>query len=214
MIDGSIEPPPTAYLVPAQGGGTREPDMTPKQERSRANREALLNAFADLLAERPYADISTFDVATRAGMTTGAVYSRFRDKQGMALALHERFATRARQTMLDWGARPHWATASAHEIINNWTRGAINFGRMYRPLLTLMMNDPLVQEQYHELMDLPPRILGQLLRTATPDAPENFEGDVEWAARAALVVLERFDLDDDELYDRIETMLHRLIGLR
>jgi hypothetical protein len=42
---------------------------------------------------------------------------------------------------------------------------------------------------------------------------KGLERDVEWAARAALAVLEQFDLDDDELYERIEVMLRRLIGV-
>jgi AcrR family transcriptional regulator len=213
VIEGIVEPAPSTSSAPSRPGGHRRPEVTPKQDRSRANREALLDAFMELLDERPYADISIADVALRAGMTTGAVYGRFGDKRGLALALHERFAAGARQTMQNWGARPQWASATAQEIINNWTRGAINFGRMYRPLLTLMMNDPLVHEQYSELMDLPPRILARLLRAVVPDAADEFDRDVEWAARAALVLLERFDLNDDELYERIEVMLRRLIGV-
>jgi AcrR family transcriptional regulator len=172
----------------------------------------------DLLYERPYADIGVADISRRAGMTTGAVYGRFGDKRGVAIALHERFAARASQTMEDWGARPQWATASPKEIISSWTRGAINFGRMYRPLLTLMANDPLVREQHSELMARPPRILARLLKAAMPGASskrlaKDLERDVEWAARAALAVLEQFDLEDDELYERIEVMLCRLIGV-
>jgi len=117
-------------------------------------------------------------------------------------------------TFKDWGARPQWATASAQEIISSWTRGAINFGRMYRPLLTLMSNDPVVREQHSDLMARPPRILARLLNAAMPDdAGEGFDRDVAWAARAALAVLEQFELDDDDLYERIEIMLCRLIGV-
>ena len=212
MIESRIEPSPR--LTPAQAGTDRRPEVTPKQDRSRANREALLDALMDLLYERPFADIGVADISRRAGMTTGAVYGRFGDKRGVAIALHERFAARASQTMEDWGARPQWATASPQEIISSWARGAINFGRMYRPLLTLMANDPLVREQHSELMARPPRILARLLKAAMPAAAaKGLERDVEWAARAALAVLEQFDLDDDELYERIEVMLCRLIGV-
>lgn len=188
--------------------------MEPKQQRSRANREALLDAFMELLNERPYATVGIADVARRAGLTTGALYGRFGDKRGMALAAHERFAATSAATMETWGARPQWDTATPGEIINNWTKGAVNFCRMYRPLLSLMMNDPDVRQQYDDLMGHPPRILARLLRKAAAreDDPR-FERDVDWAARAALVVLERFDLDDDELYERIETLLRRMIGV-
>jgi AcrR family transcriptional regulator len=211
VIDSTIEadrPSPAA-----QAGADRRPEVTPKQDRSRANREALLDALMDLLYERPYSDIGVADISRRAGMTTGAVYGRFGDKRGVAIALHERFAARASQTMEDWGARPRWAAASPQEIISSWTRGAINFGRMYRPLLTLKANDPTVREQHSELMTRPPSILARLLKTAIPGTTKGLEQDVEWAARAALAVLEQFDLDDDELCERIEFMLRRLIGV-
>ena len=47
----------------------------PKQARAHATRERLLDAFAELLYERPYAEISVADIAAAADVTTGAVYS-------------------------------------------------------------------------------------------------------------------------------------------
>jgi AcrR family transcriptional regulator len=186
----------------------------PKQQRSRENRDALLDAFVALLDEKPYADIGVGDIVRRAGLTTGALYGRFGDKRGLAHAAHERFVIRSAETMETWGARAAWRSATPRKIIRSWTKGAVNFCRMYRPLLSLMINDPDVGEQYDELMGKPPRILAHLLRDAVPGSPgAQFEKDVEWAARAALAVLERFDLDDDELFDRIELMLCRMIGV-
>ncbi|WP_169812266.1 TetR/AcrR family transcriptional regulator [Nocardia xishanensis] len=186
----------------------------PKQQRSRETRDALLDAFVSLLDERPYADIGVAEIARRAGLTSGALYGRFGDKRGLALAAHERFAVRSAETMEAWGARPRWQTALPREIIGSWTKGAVNFCRMYRPMLSLMINDPDVGEQYDQLMGKPPRILARLLRDAVPGSPGvEFEKDVEWSARAALAVLERFDLDDDDLFDRIELLLCRMIGV-
>src|SRR5882672_12197735 len=82
VIDSAIEP--DRRSTSAEAGTDRRPEITPKQDRSRANREALLDALMDLLYERPYADIGVADIARRAGMTTGAVYGRFEDKRGLA----------------------------------------------------------------------------------------------------------------------------------
>jgi len=192
----------------------RPPAIEAKRERSRATREALLDALMELLRERPYADIGVSDIARRAGLTTGAIYARFGDKRGVALAAHDRFVERSIATMDAWGARSQWSEATPQQIIHGWTRGAVNFGRMYRPLLSLMMSDPAVREQHDELMERPARILTRLLRNAMPvTTSETFEGDVEWAARAALAIMGSFDLDDDGLYDRIETLLRRMIGV-
>jgi AcrR family transcriptional regulator len=212
MIETTEEPAVSRHTT--QGGAQRPPAIEAKQERSRANREALLDAFMELLGERPYVEIGVGDIARRAGLTTGAVYARFGDKRGVALAVHERFVQRSAQTMEAWGARPQWVTATPREIIHGWTRGAVNFARMHRPLLSLMTNDPVIREQHDELMELPARILTRLLRNAMPGGQGGrLERDVEWAARAALVILDRFDLEDDELYSRIETLLCRLIGV-
>jgi len=192
----------------------RPPAIEAKRERSRATREALLDALMELLRERPYSDIGVGDIARRAGLTTGAIYARFGDKRGVALAVHDRFVERSTATMDTWGARPQWAEATPQEIIRGWTRGAVNFGRMYRPLLSLMMSDPAVREQHDELMVRPAGILTRLLRDAMPvTTSEAFDGDVEWAARAALAIMGSFDLDDDGLYDRIEKLLCRMIGV-
>lgn len=186
----------------------------PKQQRSRESRDALLDAFIALLDERPYADIGVGDIVRRAGLTSGALYGRFGDKRGLARAAHERFVGSSAETMERWGERPAWRSAAPREIIAGWTKGAVNFCRMYRPLLSLMINDPDVGEQYDQLMAKPPRILARLLRNVVPGSPGvEFDKDVEWAARAALAVLERFDLDDDELFDRIEMLLCRMIGV-
>jgi AcrR family transcriptional regulator len=186
-----------------------------KQERSRSTREALLDAFMELLHERPYAEVGLADIAHKAGMTTGAVYARFGSKRGLGTALHERFAERSAVTMETWGARPQWSSAPPRRIIESWTRGAVSFCRMHRPLFALMMNDPELQDRYADLTARPPRILARLLRKVMPDRVDpRFDRDVEWAARAALAVLERFDLDDDELCERIDGLLCRSVGVK
>lgn len=168
-----------------------------------------------LLQERPYGEIGMADVARRAGLTTGALYGRFSDKAGLSLALHERFAAESIELMEQWAAQERWQTATPDEIIRSWTRGAINFCRMYRPMLSLMFNDPAVRDAYDDLMARPPRLLAALLRSVSSGTRSSTDRDqdVEWAARAALVVLERFDLEDEELYERVETMLRRLSGV-
>ncbi|WP_329410203.1 TetR/AcrR family transcriptional regulator [Nocardia vinacea] len=211
MIEATSAHPPPSPTVGRRMAGD---EIEAKQQRSRASREALLDALDALLHEQPYVDIGISDIVRRAGLTTGALYARFDGKRGLELALYERFAARSVDTMQAWGARPQWATASPEHIINSWTRGAVNFCRTHRPLLSLMMIDPVVRQRYDELMEHPPRILTGLLQAATPNpVSESFDRDVEWASRAALAVLERFDLDDDDLVERIETMLFRLIGV-
>lgn len=201
----------------AEGVGNRrsaEPARAnePKQARAHATQERLLDAFADLLSDRPYGEISVADIAAAAKVTTGAVYARFGDKRGLAVALAERFLSTAFELMDSWGAQERWATATPKEIVDNWTRGAINFGRMYRPYLMLMLDDPALRERHTAIIDRSSRILARLLRNAiNKPVDEHFDGDVEFAARA---ILERFELqDDDESYARVSRLIRRITGV-
>ena len=187
-----------------------------KSDRSRVTHEALLDAFVDLLGERPYAQIGVAQIAARAGLTTGAIYSRFGSKQGVVLALHTRFVEHWIGTMESWAAQPRWRSASPQQIISNWTRGAVNFSRIYRPLLDAVMQDPAMRDRYDESVGRASTILVDLLSdaTATGGGGAINADDVLWAARAAVVIVERFDPSDSTLESRIEDLICRLTGVR
>ena len=50
-------------------------------------RQQLLDAAAEVVAEKGFAGASLGDIAERAGLTTGAVYSNFRSKEALLLEL-------------------------------------------------------------------------------------------------------------------------------
>lgn len=54
-----------------------------KTEQSDRTRKALLRAAGTLFAKKGYASTSLDEVARRAGLTKGALYHHFRDKQGL-----------------------------------------------------------------------------------------------------------------------------------
>jgi len=54
-----------------------KPQLSPKRQRTRA---ALIEATSALVAERGLAAVSLDDIAARAGVTKGAIYSNFRTK--------------------------------------------------------------------------------------------------------------------------------------
>src|SRR5687767_2904644 len=63
----------------------------PKQARSEDSLRRLLDAAESLLDERSFGDVSIADIAKRARSSVGGFYARFRDKDELLLALHERF---------------------------------------------------------------------------------------------------------------------------
>jgi TetR/AcrR family transcriptional repressor of uid operon len=59
-------------------------ERTPKQERSQRTRTALLQAAAEVFAESGFAGASVNKIASRAGLTLGALYFHFENKEAVA----------------------------------------------------------------------------------------------------------------------------------
>lgn len=89
----------------------------PQQERTRKTLGKLLDAAEALVAEKGFDEAGISEIAARAGSSVGGFYRRFRDKQGLLHALHERFCEEARATA-DAALDPErWAGATIVEIL-------------------------------------------------------------------------------------------------
>src|SRR5918992_1442701 len=62
--------------------------MSVREERAEATRAALLRAARELFAARGYGAVGTEQIVERAGVTRGALYHHFRDKQDLFRAVH------------------------------------------------------------------------------------------------------------------------------
>jgi AcrR family transcriptional regulator len=71
-----------------------------RPDRGEATREALLAAARALFAEHGYAGVGTEEVVRRAGVTRGALYHYFRDKQDLFRAVFERTEAEIMQTII------------------------------------------------------------------------------------------------------------------
>src|SRR5262249_41363421 len=69
-------------------GGSRRKPKGDKRARTRA---ALLDAARALVREKGYARTTLEEVAARAGMTTGAIYGNFRNRDALFIALGEAY---------------------------------------------------------------------------------------------------------------------------
>ena len=76
-----------------------KPRKLPKQERSKATVEAILEAAAQLLVELRYARMTTAKVAARAGVSVGSLYQYFPTKDALVGALVARKFARVEPLM-------------------------------------------------------------------------------------------------------------------
>jgi AcrR family transcriptional regulator len=82
-----------------------KPRKVPKQERSKATVEAILEAAAQLLVELRYARMTTAKVAARAGVSVGSLYQYFPTKDALVGALVARKFARIEPLMREVIAR-------------------------------------------------------------------------------------------------------------
>lgn len=67
------------------------PRRRPKGDKRARTRAALLAAARELIREKGHANTTLQDVATRAGMTSGAIYGNFRNRDDLFMALAETY---------------------------------------------------------------------------------------------------------------------------
>jgi AcrR family transcriptional regulator len=67
-----------------------DPRRRPKGDKRARTREALLDAAGEVTREKGFDQTTLQDVAHRAGMTTGAIYGNFRNRDDLFMALAER----------------------------------------------------------------------------------------------------------------------------
>src|SRR5215831_19969843 len=69
------------------GPETSSPRGKPKGDKRERTRESLLEAARALIRENGYERTTMEEVATRAGMTTGAIYGNFKSRDELFIAL-------------------------------------------------------------------------------------------------------------------------------
>lgn len=90
----------------------------PRQARSRETLERLLDAGEMLLTDRGFEGMRLRDVAEAAGLSVGAIYQRFPDKESFYTALQQNFANRIRDEMAPRFAPEVWEGRDAHAVVS------------------------------------------------------------------------------------------------
>jgi AcrR family transcriptional regulator len=122
----------------------------PCQERTHRTLARLLDASEELLATRDFAGISVAEIANRADSSVGAFYRRFRDKDALLHALHERYNEEAFATAEVALDLDRWQKASVPEILGEFVSFLVGIDRERRGLRRAVSQRALMDPAFHE----------------------------------------------------------------
>jgi AcrR family transcriptional regulator len=107
----------------------------PRQSRSQETLDRILDAAESVMTEKSFSEATLAEIVERAGVTVGAFYRRFPDKDALIHHLDERFFAELHQTAHDFLDPSRWEGVSLEEIIPEFTRLAVGLFRARRGLM-------------------------------------------------------------------------------
>lgn len=107
----------------------------PQQSRSQETLGRILDAAERVLEEKSFGDATLAEIMERAGVTVGAFYRRFPDKDALLHHLDDRFFNELRGHADELLDPARWDGASLTQIIPQLARIAVPLFRMRRGLL-------------------------------------------------------------------------------
>ena len=109
---------------------------SPKQSRSQDTQEKLLHALEALLAERFFEQITIRDLAERAGVASGTIYRRFKDKEALLPVLYQRYDQRLREwTAALWEDFDLAALPDVRSRVRHLVASHLEFNQQHVPIL-------------------------------------------------------------------------------
>jgi len=127
-----------------------------RQARSQETLERLLDSTESLLVNKGFEGVTVAEIAARAGLSVGAVYSRFRDKDAVLQCLMDRFVAQAKSTADATLDIDRWQGACSEEIVSEFIVFLVEIHRerigILRELVARARNTAPVVERKEELI--------------------------------------------------------------
>jgi AcrR family transcriptional regulator len=198
--------------------------VPPKQRRSRETVERILRAADELVAQRPFREITVQDLCLAAEVSSSSFYARFPAKEDVLLALFDLHSREAREDVASAIGEVVDRSGSIDEVTRALLVTYLRFVRRNGAVMSSIFDDPGLISRYlalgTEITDDIGELLGQLFGTED----RAFRQRAVFAARVAGAVVqralgvpthfgersyfgERMGLSDDELLDELTAML-------
>jgi AcrR family transcriptional regulator len=199
--------------------------LTP-QRRRQQTRDHLLAAAAQVFAERGFHGASLDEVAAVAGFSKGAVYSNFKNKEDLFLALfkanYDREMEALRATLESSEMPPEARLSDFVDLIREQTRqGDDSFGILFAEFWLYAVRNPTAREQLIQLEDENVRGIAEII-----EAERIRQGiePLESAERVARIIAVLFhgiarlrilqpEVADDELVGTAISLISRGMGV-
>lgn len=122
----------------------------PQQSRSQATLDRILDAAEQVLEEKSFGEATLAEIMEKAGVTVGAFYRRFPDKDALLHLLDKRFFSELHDLAQESLGDARWDGATAPQIVNAFTETAVQVYRARRGLLRSLFlrarTDPVIMK--------------------------------------------------------------------
>ena len=129
--------------------------IPPQQARSQETLDRILDAVEEVLDQKSFGEATLAEIMDRAGVTVGAFYRRFPDKDALLHLLDERFWDDMREVAAELLDPARWDGASIPEIMHEFLRVAVHIYRTRRGLLRSLFlrsrTDVIIRETAHRV---------------------------------------------------------------
>jgi len=113
--------------------------IAPRQGRSLATLNRLLDAAENLLNERSLEEITVADIVARAGSSVGSFYARFPTKDALVVALLERFHRQMEVVIVEMAESEEWTSGDLAGRSRMYNQNVVDVARRRRGLLRLRL---------------------------------------------------------------------------
>ena len=142
-------------------GRTGTPGMTtprfrpPQQLRSQATLNRILDAAESVLEEKSFGEATLAEIMERAGVTVGAFYRRFPDKDALLHLLDNRFFAELHDLATSSLGEAKWQGATVAEIVHEFTATSVRLYKARRGLLRSLFlrarTDPVIMQSARDV---------------------------------------------------------------
>lgn len=142
------------------------PSKSPAQERSRFTVEQIVQAGAQVFAERGYAGATTNHIAERAGVSIGSLYQYFNNKEEILVTLARRHVEIAGNMLVGLMEGRNLLQTGLTELLRLFIKGTLGLHtgnlRLHYVILSEAVWSAVAMEEVHDLED---RFIDRLART-------------------------------------------------